>query len=579
MAIMIPRKPTDFTPASLEDVMFDALRSLPDEYYVFHSFQVAQAELHEDGTRTVREADFLVFHPNKGIICIEAKAGKVRCQDGDWLYASGKEMKYGGPFRQAKSFKFSLMDSVRKKKGDLYVKKCKFYHAVWFPGLSDVELQTMTLPADAPKEIIMTKSSLKDPLPAIERIFEYNLCQGANMGLSKLEVRELIVKYLCPEFNIVPVAGFDTELKKLAFSRLLKEQANILNFLVDQRSAVINGAAGTGKTMIALAKAQMHARQGESVLFLCYNSKLRDHLVQNYKEENIYFYTIDGLACKLCSTATADYGKLLQKLEEMDFSDSFPFMHVVIDEGQDFGRLEETGGNIKKRDAQVGIVQELHDIVMGRENEAGTFYIFYDKLQLVQSDRIPQYIEEADCKMTLYRNCRNTENIAKTSLKPISSRKPKLMDGCVLGELATVHFCEPGNSIRGIDTVLDELKREKMDNVVILTAKTLAKSSISDRIHDEKYRNCLVATCRTFKGLEADAIVMIDVDTSTFEDGNEMLFYVGTSRARIRLDIITEMNDDECRYVLRNDFGVETKIKNPRKSFSSALNALADIVE
>ena len=216
---------------------------------------------------------------------------------------------------------------------------------------------------------------------------------------------------------------------------------------------------------------------------------------------------------------------------------------------------------------------------MGRENEVGTFYIFYDKLQLVQSENIPQYIEEADCKMTLYRNCRNTENIAKTSLKPISSRKPKLMEGCVLGELATVHFCEADNSIRGIDSVLDELKQEKIDDVVILTAKTLEKSSISKKIRDEKYRNCLVATCRTFKGLEADAIILIDVDTSSFEDGNEMLFYVGTSRARIRLDIITEMNDDDCRYVLRNDFGVETKIKNPRKSFSSALNALADIVE
>ena len=36
MAIMIPQKPSDFTLASLEDVMFQALRSLPDEYYVFH---------------------------------------------------------------------------------------------------------------------------------------------------------------------------------------------------------------------------------------------------------------------------------------------------------------------------------------------------------------------------------------------------------------------------------------------------------------------------------------------------------------------------------------------------------------
>lgn len=57
--------------------------------------------------------------------------------------------------------------------------------------------------------------------------------------------------------------------------------------------------------------------------------------------------------------------------------------------------------------------------------------MFYDRLQLVQSSHIPKYISEADCKLTLYRNCRNTENIAITSLKPISERTPKLYDGAI----------------------------------------------------------------------------------------------------------------------------------------------------
>lgn len=578
MAIMIPRKPNDFTKASLEDVMFDALATLPNDYYVFHSFQIAQIDAHNDGTRTVREADFLILNPTKGIICLEAKAGQVRCQDGDWLYSSGIEMKYGGPFKQAKTYKYDLRRNISKKWGELYADKIKFYHGVWFPSVSDTQLRQMVLPADAPKEIILTKEALSDPLPAIERLYAYNLCQGKSMNLSASEVRNLIVKYLCPEFQIVPSATFDKDIKKETFNRLLREQANILNFLVDQRSAVINGAAGTGKTMIALAKAQRHARNGESVLFLCYNSKLRNHLVDCYSEDNIYFYTIDALACKLCNTPTADYSKFMEKLEEMDFGNSFPFIHVIIDEGQDFGRIDEAAGSSRHGKEQRKIVQELHDIVMGREDESGTFYIFYDKMQLIQGKNIPQYIEDADCKLTLYRNCRNTENIAITSLKPISGRKPKLIQGCLTGEPAIIHYCNPGETARCLDNVLAALRNEKYEDIVILTAKTLDKSAIRNQIHDEKYDGkYLVATCRTFKGLEADAIVLIDVDNTTFEDGNEMLFYVGTSRARLKLDIVTDMNEEQCRYVLVNDLDYEGKIKNARQRLASTLNAMVSL--
>ena len=64
MAIMIPQKPYDFTESSLEDVMFTHWKRV-DNYYVFHSFQIAMADTFEDGTRTIREADFDIFNPGE----------------------------------------------------------------------------------------------------------------------------------------------------------------------------------------------------------------------------------------------------------------------------------------------------------------------------------------------------------------------------------------------------------------------------------------------------------------------------------------------------------------------------------
>ena len=62
-------------------------------------------------------------------------------------------------------------------------------------------------------------------------------------------------------------------------NQLLREQYKLLDFLEDQDTAVINGAAGTGKTMLAIEKARRHSIEGEKVLFLCYNRMLCDKLV------------------------------------------------------------------------------------------------------------------------------------------------------------------------------------------------------------------------------------------------------------------------------------------------------------
>lgn len=568
MAIMIPAKPRMFEPASLENIMFSALEQLSDEYYVFHSFRITNVS---DNTFHESETDFVIYNRMKGIICLEAKAGQVHYSYGEWLYGNGIPMHNDGPFNQASSNKHKLRRHISNSKMSGLLDHCKFLHAVWFPSITNDQLKSMKLPAEADRRIVLTKEALLDPGPFLEQIYSIDICtRNGNMetSITENESVRLIKEILCPEFEIFPTASFESDLKKIVFHKLLKEQAGVLNFLEDQKTAVINGAAGTGKTMIAVKKAIGHADNGEKVLFLCFNVKLKEYLESTFAHDNISYYTIAGLSCKLCNSTTPDYQRTKERLEDMYISASFPYKHVIIDEGQDFGNeiIEEAD-----------IIRLLYDIIIDQDGLGGSFYIFYDKLQLIQAKAMPELIDELDCRLTLYRNCRNTESIAITSLKPVSERKPKLFEDAIKGVPAKIHFC--GDDIFDrIDNVIASVKADGLSNIVILTCKTMDASILSEKTKDGKYRNkYLFTTVRKYKGLEADAVILIDIDKETFNEDNVLLYYVGASRARLRLDIITSMSDDDCIHVLEHALRYKGKIKKPKRDLASALYTVGSL--
>ena len=524
MAIMIPEKPRNFDPASQEGLIFDALASLSEDYYVFHSFRITDTR---EGIFHESETDFVILNRTKGVICLEAKAGRVRYENGCWLYGSGIPMHNGGPFNQASANKYKLMRYISDSSMAFVLEKCKFFHAVWFPSVSNDRLRSMTLPSEGDKTLVLTKEALSDPEEFIDRVYALELPSRVQTNLSEFECKRLVREIFCPQFNVFPSASFEADLKKIVFHRLLDEQAGILDFLDEQLTAAVNGAAGTGKTMIAVEKARRHAAFGEKVLFLCFNTQLKDYLENNYAREFVSYYTIAGFACKICNTARPDYKELKSKLEDYYISGSFPYKHVIIDEGQDFGSeaIEETD-----------IIQLIHDIIVDTD-QGGTFYVFYDRLQLIQAREMPKFISDLDCRLTLYRNCRNTENIAVTSLRPITERKPRVFDGAVKGAPAKLHFCDSVQSEHErIDVIIDELAADGYRDIVILTCKTEATSVLSNSVKGGRYRNkYLFTTCRKFKGLEADVVVLVDVDKTTFEQDNVLLFYVGTSMMTARI--------------------------------------------
>ena len=427
----------------------------------------------------------------------------------------------------------------------------------------------MTLPQHADKALVLTEEDIDNPLKTLERIFdittaikEYGEMVEVASDLPKDQADSLLQNILCPSFNILPSKTLEIDYKKEKFNALIKEQSNLLNYLEDQRSAVINGAAGTGKTMIAVEKARRHSIKGEKVLFLCFNVKLKEYLERTYEYPNVDYYTIDGFASKICKGVNSDYEALEDELYELYENDAFPYQHVIIDEGQDFGQ---------ERMRSDSIFELLEEIVLSKEN--GSFYVFYDKLQLVQSFEVPKFIERADCRLTLYKNCRNTKKIAETSFKPLQ-KEPKLFDYAITGTMPNICFLSNDNEKEILDNVIQQALLDGISDIQILSCATLTDSRYQPFLDGQgnypyKSRSIKFTTCRKFKGLEADKIILVDVDFNALSNNNKV-FYVGASRARLELSILANVSEDECTVLIKN-MGSTVKKNNPSATLAKML--------
>lgn len=562
MAIMIPEKPRKFAQGSLEGEMFSALEKLPDGYFVFHSFRITEVA---NDILQESETDFVIFHAGKGVLCLEAKAGQISYDGGCWRYGNGKAMHNGGPFNQASANKWKLMYLVERSPLSMVLERFPFLHGVWFPSLDMKALGKIQMPPEGDIQLVMSKTALSDPLSEIERLFTVTVPGVPVTNISDKEASRLIKEIFCPEFNVFPSAGFDTELKKNVFHRMLREQSGILDYLTEQRSAAVNGAAGTGKTMIAVEKARRHAANNERVLFLCYNAALNKWLRDCFGIENVDFMTIDGYVCRLCKSRISDYGKAEKELGNMYSFNCFPYRHVIVDEGQDFGKkmLEETA-----------ILRMLWKNIMERADNS-SFYVFYDRLQMIQAPKVPDFIGRMECHLTLHKNCRNTKNIAVTATEFMPEIGPMYTEGNIPGKLPRFRFrTSVVKQKREINIILEELEKDGEDDIIILTCRTEESSILAGEIFGGFYRqHYRFTTCRKFKGLEADVVILIDLDAEILVK-QPALFYVGCTRARIRLDIVTGMDTSDCESILKEHMPKMGKPRNARRDLVRRLGGI-----
>ena len=281
MARMIPAVLEDDHGSFGERQVFESLRDkLPEEFIVFHS--VRWNSLIEKKTVIWGECDFTVFHPEHGIIVLEVKSGGIECSNGRWSYIrtdnGEKHSMKRGPIEQAdREIRYKFKDLISELLDEGYQpvpQYCLVEPAAWFPSISKRDI-VGELPMEYRDEIVLYENALDNPLKYIMGIYDYY--GGKNhTKLSDKSVKKIIDSF-APFFSAVPSLKSKKMEQEEAFVRLTKEQEYLLDYLEEQRTAAIQGSAGTGKTMLAVEKAKRLAKDGK-VLFLCFNRYLKEYL-------------------------------------------------------------------------------------------------------------------------------------------------------------------------------------------------------------------------------------------------------------------------------------------------------------
>ncbi len=534
MAKMIPDdvQHGDFHGSLGEETVYNALRTLPKEYIVFHSVQWQKKNA--GGYVSWGESDFAVFHPKRGLLIIEVKSGGIRYNNGQWTQINtltGSEYSMKDPLVQAQRSKYTFVDLLEHVKGPLHSYWIEV--AVWFPSIESKKSIGELPPAYKP-EIVLAQEDLSWPVGSIEKIFDYyNMCA---QSFYCQDDANWVINTLSPNYDAVPGISYTISEQDFAFNRMTSEQSALLDYLEEQRAAAIQGGAGTGKTMLAVEKAK-RLSMNDRVLFLCFNRFLLNFLKATYSQNSqIEFFNLPALSCsKMGRSNVGDNDTITAYLNAFDSYD-WNYKHIIIDEGQDF--LSE----------HIAILSAIAEI------QGGCFYVFYDKNQLVQQWQALEWINMMDCRLVLTANCRNTKSIASTSYRPIGIEQIK-MKSEVLGVKPNL-FIEV-NKIAALDRIA-KLIRHYTDNgltqkdIVILTVKTEDTSLLSNVSTVGSYRltkeigasGVLFTSSRKFKGLESPVVIMIDMDDSTFiSDEARRVLYVGTSRAKHFLDFVCVLDD------------------------------------
>jgi len=530
MAKMIPANVPDFHGSLGEERLFRALRALPDDITVIHSLRW----LHPGNARFLTrhlaaqgEGDFVLVDPAQGILVVEVKGGDVWCEDGEWRQRNRKtgQVMTICPETQASNTMYRIRAEIAEKIPE--AGKILFCHAVWFP---DGVVDRSCMPLNYHRAMTLDAEDLVRPAESLKRAFQYWRSQFPKHGGPTGPLAKRILQVLAPSLAIVRSVRQGVDEREDAFIQLTREQARVLDFLDEQQHAAVIGAAGTGKTLLAIEKSRRLATPTEPVLFLCFNAALLDHLTAHHQQPNVHYQTFHGFVREMIGPNGSLDDAVRSFLEYLADDGTLPYVHLVIDEGQDFDR--EWLEFLRLR---------FHD---------GAFYVFYDRYQAIQGEKDTRWLSEIPCRLVLTRNCRNTDPIARSAYRaaglPISPTLGLKGPTPVLCPVADTRAAVArANSLVEAACIQNKMPPHE---IAVISLETLDEGSpwLLDRIGGKRVaekpeaNHVTVTTVRKFKGLEAALVIVVGADfTRATSDEWRRLLYVACSRARHAVHIIT----------------------------------------
>lgn len=435
----------------------------------------------------------------------------------------------------------------------------------------------------------------------IERLFT-----GSAAGYQALEKwqMEQIVDYLLPSFHLKG----DPE----AYNRIMEDASTALHSMLplleeSEGGISITGGAGSGKTWIAVREIarlnHLHGESGRRILFLCYNLALAEHvrhlpeLEHGVQTGQIEVWGFSAMCQQIAGAffddwqlqqrwfaelqSGADSEAVQQVLQKMP--EEWKFDYIFIDECQDFSA------------AWAPIITRL-------QREGAKMYYFSDRRQNIFIPGEKTLYPQAPTRIHLRRNLRNSAAIARFSDAILESEHEMQtldMPGLEVQVLSATP--DPAERARMVRFWVDRLTRGRRNEenskvpedqqnhwltatphqVVVLSPYSAYKAPASgESVHSEcclplvpgitlrsatSGTEALIrrwesdptvlmgTTTRSFKGMEADYVILTDIDAPGTDHAQSAAeFYIACTRARYGLIIIPKSpaGADYARHLL-----------------------------
>ena len=471
------------------------------------------------------EVDVLLFHEDNGIIGVEVKAGPFRVEEGVWKRRG--EVFDTSPPRQAQNACYALRDRLRDH--DPMFKHIEIMSAVALP---DCGRFPFDLPEVLPEQIFF-QEDLADPRETIDRLIS---ARRFHIPLQPGQIEEF-VRFVRPTLTFKWDAESQAADARRSLNRIMRTQVNVLATLDMNTRVFVHGAAGTGKTQLAVEWARRASRAGETTLLTCFNIPL-GHRLRNAvaEDENITAGEFLGVVLELPGlppiaepeerneawyrSNVPDH--ILTHLSDVEVR----FDTIVVDEVQDF--------HAEWIEVMLALLSpDGHLLVTGDENQ-----------NLYRRTGIERVLELNPTRAEMTENCRNTQRIGAL-LHGLGGTRSAASSPDGQG----VYFYEAD----GDDAILQALETELEDligtrginpsNVLIVTTSGRLRTLITEA--DPGYYDCtsweqrgdsniVCETVHRSKGLEFDAVILV-VDRLDISD---LHLYVGASRAVSLLTVV-----------------------------------------
>jgi len=504
--------------------IFNLLRALevPGWTYAFHSLNLSEHQ-----RKRVGEIDFLLLG-ERGLLVLEAKGGRVSRREGIWytrdLRGTSHRLKES-PFEQASTAMFSLEAKLSQRAGYSLTRSTVFGYAAIFPDVRFTIVSVEWAPEMVLDSVCMNTDSLAAKLDQLGSFWENK--PGQRRRLSRENVKRYL-NLLRQDFDLVPSLQHLSRTIEAELVAMTEHQYQTLDSYFRNPRLIVEGGAGTGKTMLAAEICRRARGVGDRVLLTCRSGILAGFIKAQPGLDEV---------------VAAPFHQIAEMpAESVDL--------VVVDEAQDVINSEDL--QHLDRVLTGGLANGRWVLLLDSNNQRGLVGKYDD-------DAMGELRSYRPTEISLRDNCRNTVEIVTATQRRTGADLGVTTAGHGLD--VTVVKGPPSSVTEKLAAILARLEDEQipMNKITLLSPHSFTNSVFASlpstwrnridildlvRLRAPIHGRIGFAQVADFKGLESP-FVILESAKSAEASTLRALLYVGMTRARAALWLIDSITEHD----------------------------------